>query len=58
MLFQVIDVERFEKLFQVLITFLQLLEEFLGVGASLSGRPRPDVLLHFPPFFAVELKRY
>lgn len=58
MLFKIINIKSFKKLFEVLVTFLQLLEEFLCMTTSLSGRSSSDVLLHFPPFFTVELKRY
>lgn len=58
MLFKIINIKSFKKLFEVLVTFLQLLEKFLSVTTSLSGRSCSDVLLHFPPFFTVELKCY
>ena len=56
MFLKIINIESFKKLSQFLISFFQLLKEFLSVRPCLGGCSCDNMLLHPPPLFSIEFK--
>jgi hypothetical protein len=56
MVFQVVEVKSLQKIWETLLPFLELIEEFLSVRPGLSGCSCADMFLDFLPLLAMNFE--